>query len=223
MCGRYSLGATAAALAQQFGLTSSSDWTPRYNIAPTQEVLAVLASLEGEGRTGRSLRWGLIPRWAKESGIGSRLINARAETAADKPAFREAFRLRRCLVPADAFFEWEVRDRRKQPWCIRMRDGYPFAFAGLWERWTDPGGGTVDTCAILTTAPNPLVGRFHSRMPVILAAGDYGRWLDPRSKNPEALRPLLAPFPSDRMTAYPVGSLVNNPAHDSPECLHPIG
>lgn len=222
MCGRFSLGTPAAMLADLFQVPEVPDWAPRYNIAPTQPVLVVLRGQSSALRQSARRRWGLIPSWAKDPAIGNRLINARAETVATKPAFRRAFRERRCLILADGFYEWERQGQRKQPFCIRMRRGHPFAFAALWERWQGPEASPLDTCTILTTTANDLVGRIHNRMPVILAPADYEAWLDPSIQDPERLRPLLRPSPADEMVAYPVGPRVNNPANDSPTCLEPL-
>jgi putative SOS response-associated peptidase YedK len=169
------------------------------------------------------MRWGLIPSWAKDPAIGHMLINARAETVASKPAFRHALRERRCLILADAFYEWEAQGRPKQPWCVRRKDRVPFAFAGLWDRWHDPEGRAVESCTIITTIPNELIRRFHHRMPVILSPRDYDLWLDVRVRDVDRLLPLLTPYPPGEMTAYPVSPLVNNPANDSPACQSPGG
>ena len=169
------------------------------------------------------MRWGLIPSWAKDPAIGNQLINARAETVATKPAFRVPLRERRCLIVTDGFYEWESRGRRKRPWCIRMADGRPFAFAGLWERWADPGKRVIESCTIITTTPNEIIGRFHHRMPVVLPPSDYDHWLDPQIHDVERLLPLLAPYPGTEMIAYPVLPIVNNPANDFPACLSPVG
>jgi putative SOS response-associated peptidase YedK len=168
------------------------------------------------------LRWGLIPSWADDPRIGNRLINARAETVATKPAFRRAFKERRCLLLVDGFFEWQRQARRKQPFYIRLCDGRPFAFAGLWEQWEGSEGTTVQSCTILTTTSNDLVGGIHHRMPVILSPTHYDRWLDPGLQEPAVLQPLLRPYPADEMTAYPVSPRVNSPANDSPECTEPV-
>jgi putative SOS response-associated peptidase YedK len=223
MCGRFSLGADAKTLAAQFNLIDGASWTPRYNIAPTQEVLVVVPDPATVRRQARRYRWGLIPSWAKDPSLGNQMINAQAETAAVKPAFRVAFRKRRCLILADGFYEWKQENGYKQPYYIRLRDGRPFAFAGLWERWEGPEGAAIDSCTILTASPNELLRPLHHRMAVILPSSEYGRWLDPRIQDPETLQPLLHPYPADEMRAYPVSTLVNNPANDSPGCLEPLG
>ena len=167
------------------------------------------------------LRWGLVPAWAKDPAIGNRLINARAESAAEKPAFRAAMRRRRCLVVADGFYEWQRTRPGEAALFIRLHGDRPFAFAGLWEAWEAPDHSTLETCTILTTAANELVRPIHDRMPVILSASGYAAWLDPAIEDPRQLMPLLAPYPSDEMEAQPVGDFVNSPAHDSPQCIEP--
>ncbi len=221
MCGRFSLGADATTLASQFSLFEAPAWTPRYNIAPTQEVLVVVQDPTKAKRQARRHRWGLIPSWAKDPAIGNQLINAQAETAATKPAFRVAFRKRRCLILADGFFEWKKENRHKQPYYIRLDDGRPFAFAGLWEHWEGPEGKAIDSCTILTTTPNDLLRPLHHRMAVILAPEDYDLWLDPAIQEVERLQPLLRAYPPEGMEAYPVSRMVNNPANDDLMCIEP--
>lgn len=221
MCGRFSLGTPATTLAAQFELFEVPAWVPRYNIAPTQQAPTVVRATLHPARQFTLHRWGLIPPWAKDPGIGSQLINARAETVATKPAFRKAFRERRCLILADGFYEWQRLGRHKQPFYIRMRDGWPFAFAGLREHWEGSEGVAIDSCTILTTTANELVGTLHERMPVILTPEDFGLWLDPGVQEIERLQSLLRPYPSEEMTAYPVSTRVNNPTNDSPECVEP--
>jgi putative SOS response-associated peptidase YedK len=192
---------------------------PRYNIAPTQPVLAVRTVPAGE-RELVTLRWGLVPAWADDPSIGNRLINARAETVADKPAFRAAFRARRCLVLADGFFEWQKVGGRKQPYYFRLREGSPFAFAGLWERW-GKGATTLETCTLLTTEANELLRPVHDRMPVILPRERFVRWLDPDFRAAAELESLLRPYPAEDMTGYPVSARVNNPRNEGPLCVEP--
>jgi putative SOS response-associated peptidase YedK len=219
MCGRYTLASPTERLAEEFGLDGTSvELAPNYNVAPTQGVAAVLE--EGGQRRLEVLRWGLIPPWADDPGIGSRMINARSETAPGKPSFRRAFRERRCLIPADGFYEWQRTNGAKQPYYIHMEDGRPFAFAGLWESWSKGGEGEVRTCTILTTGANALVGEVHDRMPVILAHDAYDVWLDPASERDE-LTGLLAPYPEDEMEAYPVSRFVNSPSNNDPRCIEP--
>lgn len=219
MCGRFTLTADAAAIATLFGLADIPPISPRYNIAPTQPVPVIRQLSAASDRKFGLLQWGLIPSWAKDTKIGSRLINARAETAAEKPSFRSALRRRRCLVLADGFYEWQRQQQRKQPYYICLRDARPFAFAGLWEHWQDRAGATLETCTILTTAANELVAPIHNRMPVILAQTDHDRWLDPVMQNPQHLKPLFRPYPADQFSAFPVSDHVNNPHNDDPGCL----
>lgn len=221
MCGRYSLTSTREALKEWFPLYDLPEITPRYNIAPTQQVLAARMDLQTERGEVTWFRWGLVPFWAEDLKIGNRLINARGETAATKPAFRAAFKSRRCLVLADGFYEWQKHAGGKQPFLIRMKNGNPFAFAGLWERW-DKEGEPVESVTILTTEANPLMRSIHDRMPVILKPEDYGKWLNPGNKDVAALADLLRPFPAEEMQAFPVSALVNNPRNDRPECLKPL-
>ncbi len=223
MCGRFTLRAPASVVAEQFSLFEVEPFTPRFNVAPTQTVAAVRIAPEG-GNMQRELvwlRWGLIPSWAKDPAIGNRMINARSETAAEKPSFRTAMRRRRCLIAADGFYEWQRTGGRKQPYFIRMKDDRPFAFAGLWESWTSPDGSEVFSCTILTTGPNELMRPIHDRMPVILAREDYDRWLDPAVERGEAVKPLLQPFPPGLMEAVPIGTYVNRPTNEGPECIEP--
>ncbi len=220
MCGRYTLTVPVEILAEEFGVTGPlPEVPPSYNIAPTQEVAAVLAD-DGERRL-EMLRWGLIPSWADDPGIGSRMINARSETVPEKPSFRRAFRERRCLILADGFYEWKRTNDGKQPYYIRMEDERPFAFAGLWESWRG-GREEIRSCTILTTEANDRVSNIHHRMPVILAPEDHGLWLDPDVREADPLLPLLAPYPDDVMEAYPVSRFVNRPTNDDPRCVEPL-
>lgn len=221
MCGRFSLGGTVR-VGQLFDLPNWPETPPRYNIAPGQDVPAVIRNRETAARESRLFRWGLVPFWAKDPTIGNRLINARAETVAAKPAFRRPLRERRCLILADGFYEWEQRGRRKQPWYIRMRDSRPFAFAGLWDRWQLASDEPIETCAIVTTEPNEVIGRVHNRMPAILSPEAYGLWLDPTFQDVEGVQAVLRPFPAEEMVAFPVGTQVNSPVHDSPDLIVPL-
>jgi putative SOS response-associated peptidase YedK len=218
MCGRYTLKTPVDALAREFGISGPLPEIPAsYNIAPTRQVAAVL--FEG-GRKLEMLRWGLIPSWAKDPEIGNRMINARSETAPEKPSYRKAFKKRRCLIPADGFYEWQKMNGGKQPYYFRMKDGGPFAFAGLWEAW-DRDGEEIRSCTILTTAPNEIVAEVHDRMPVILSREDHDFWLDPEVDETEALRELLVPYPAEEMEAYPVSRHVNRPTNDDERCVEP--
>lgn len=223
MCGRFSQSQPAEAIAQVFQV-AVPPLIPRYNIAPTQLVATVLQTPEQKDRHFRMLHWGLIPSWAKDAKIGVRLINARAETVAEKPAFRSAFRQRRCLVLADGFYEWQQQEnkKQKQPFYFRLKGGRLFAFAGLWERWKDADGEEIESCTFLTTEANELMRPIHNRMPMILDPKDYDLWLNPEVKKPELLKPLLRPYPTEEMTAYPVSKVVNKPSNDSAECIKGI-
>jgi len=193
---------------------------PRYNIAPSQPVLVI--PNRGPRRL-RPARWGLVPHWAADPAIGHRLINARAETLATRPAFRDAVALRRCLIPADGFYEWQrAGGRRTQPFYVRRRDGSPFAFAGLWDVWRAPDGERIASCTIVTTDSNALLAPIHDRMPVILDEVAYDAWLDPRPRAAAALEGLLVPFAAAPLEAYPVSTLVNTPANDDPQCIAPL-
>jgi putative SOS response-associated peptidase YedK len=225
MCGRYSLATPADTLAGHFRLSHAPPVSPRYNIAPSQPIAIVRMSAPRHERECVQVRWGLIPSWAKDPGIGNKMINARAETVAEKPAFREAFARSRCLVPADGYYEWQREGRmgqRKQPFYICLRDGRPFAFAGLWERWAGPDGTIIESCAILTTEPNESLKDIHDRMPVILAQADYDQWLDPAIRQAQLLQPLLRPYPPEDMTACAVSLRVNDPGHDDTGCIEPL-
>ena len=222
MCGRFTLFEPDKILAREFGVSDFPLGSPRYNIAPSQTVAAVRAAPAGNGREFALLRWGLIPSWSKDPSIGNRLINARAETAREKPSFRNAFKRHRCLIPANGFYEWQRLERGKQPYFVRMRNERLFAFAGLWDRWENPDKDAIETCTILTTAANSVLAPIHDRMPVILPVGEYDRWLDPSLKNPDSLAPLLVPFPPEEMIAFPVNSRVNAPSNDDKGCIAPL-
>jgi putative SOS response-associated peptidase YedK len=208
-------------VADFFGLSEIPDLPARFNIAPTQPVPAVRVRPDHDGREFALLRWGLIPGWADDPSIGNRIINARADTVATKPAFRKAFRQRRCLIVADGFYEWTKLNGRKQPYYIRLQGDQPFAFAGLWERW-NRGDSPIDSCTILTTDANEMVGSIHDRMPVILNPGDYDLWLDPDVQDAKRLEPLLVPYTGESMAAWPVSTLVNNSKVDEPRCIEPV-
>lgn len=221
MCGRFTLTTTLGTVALRFKVRTGleeADFSPRYNIAPTQTVIVV--GDDGQRYLTR-MRWGLIPSWAKDPAIGNRMINARAETVATKRAFRAALRKRRCLVVADGFYEWQKRDRTKQPFRIVLKSGEPFGFAGLWESWRSPEGEEIKRCTIITVDANELLRPIHDRMPVILTREAEAVWLDPTIQEPASLLPLLTPYPSDEMECFAVDTLVNNPAHETPECIAP--
>ena len=223
MCGRFSLATPAQQVAEHFGLAEVPEVSPRYNIAPTQSVAMVRRPIAGEAPILEFRRWGLIPSWAKDPGIGSRMINARVETAAGKPAFRAAFRRRRCLVPADGFYEWAVAGRGpRQPYWVARKDGACFAIAGLYERWKSPQDEWLETCTLITTDANDRLRTIHDRMPVILEPADYALWLDSRLREPERLRALLRPQPGDDFELRAVSLRVNRPDHDDPACIAPL-
>lgn len=222
MCGRFTLTSPDQDLAVQFDLPAIPSLEPRYNIAPTQLVAAVRETRDGAGRELAMLRWGLIPFWAKDPGIGSRMINARAETVAEKPSYRTSFKRKRCLVPADGFYEWQATGGPKQPFYFRFEGGGPFALAGLWDRWEKGEDEPVETFTILTTEPNEVVAPVHQRMPVILDREGMAVWLDPAIEEAEQLQPLLGPFPAAGMEAYPVSTFVNSPGNDTPRCIEPL-
>jgi putative SOS response-associated peptidase YedK len=219
MCGRFTLRADPKALNELLPVFEQLELFPRYNIAPSQDVLAVRQRQEATGPEAATLRWGLVPHWAKDAKHGS--INARAETLAGKPMFRSAYRKRRCLIPADGFYEWQKVGKAKQPFYIRMKDDQPFAFAGLWEHW-EHDGEIVNSCAIVTTRANEILQPFHDRMPVILERAAYERWLDADAKSNEDLEPLLRPYSSEAMTAFGVSTLVNNARHEEAGCIEPL-
>jgi len=219
MCGRFTLTTDSKKLSEAFTeFEIPEDLVPRYNVAPSQPV-AVVAN-NGQHKL-EFFQWGLIPAWAKDPGIGNRMINARAETLAEKPSFKNAYRRRRCLVLADGFYEWkkEAHTKTKTPMYVRLVSGKPFAFAGLWEYWHNGDGSEILSCTIITTNPNELMAEIHNRMPVILAPEAYERWLDPAERHPEQLGDLLKPYPTAQMTAYPVSRVVNSPRNDSPDCI----
>ncbi|MEL7316489.1 MAG: SOS response-associated peptidase [Cyanobacteria bacterium J06559_3] len=248
MCGRFSQTHSGTAIAEAFQLSVTPDLTPRYNIAPTQAVSVVTQSRRTDERVHHQKRWGLVPKWAKDIGLGNRLINARAETVATKPAFRTAFQRRRCLVVTDGFYEWQRtpttaspsgnpseaathetsspspsnRGPTKQPFFIQLASRSPFAFAGLWERWQDPETSEpVFSCTILTIRPNDLMASIHHRMPVILPPEAYEAWLDPSFYNPGTLESLLRPYDTVEMTATPISTAINNPRNDSERVQQP--
>ena len=221
MCGRFTLTLNPAELQEQFGLSEPppKELAPRYNIAPSQAV-AVIAN--NADRKLELFKWGLIPSWAKDPKIGNKMINARAETLAEKPSFRTALKRRRCLVVADGFYEWKKTGSSKTPMYITLNDGRPFAFAGLWEAWQSPEDGLIKSCTIITTEPNALMADIHNRMPAILPPDAYDQWLTPGELAAEAALPLLQPYDAAQMKAAPVSTRVNSPAVDTAECILPV-
>lgn len=217
MCGRFARKSDPRRLAKEFGVAEVPTVEASYNIAPTQNILAVRQG--DDGREMTLFKWGLVPSWAKDISIGARLINARAETVAEKPAFREAYKKRRCLIPADGFYEWQRTGGKNQPYFFRMRDERPFGFAGLWERWEGEGGRVFSTCTILTTEANEVLRPVHDRMPVILHPEDFSPWLEGDERERTLLRELLRPYPADEMAGHPVSTLVNSPRSRGPELI----
>ena len=221
MCGRFTLTVDPADLKDNYSdYTFPTQFAPRFNIAPTQPVLAIPNN--GQKR-GDFFIWGLIPSWAKDPAIGNRMINTRGETIAEKPSFRAAYKYRRCLIPADGFYEWKIvpGQKAKVPYFIHLKSRQAFAFAGLWDEWHSPDGSQVRSCTIITTEPNEMMASLHNRMPVILPPSAYEEWLDPSARTPDSLQHLIKPYPADEMTAYSVSTLVNNPANDQPELVVP--
>lgn len=223
MCGRFTLTIDPNHLQEAFPwAVIPGDLAPRYNIAPSQPVAVIPNTGDNEVTL---FKWGLIPSWSKDPSIGDRMINARAETLAEKPSFRNAFRRRRCLILADGFYEWKQipGSKTKQPVYIRLNDNRPFAFAGLWEIWASNDGSEIRSCTIITTQPNSLVETIHNRMPAILLPGDYTQWLNKDDQPASELSRLLNPYPAEEMTAFPVSKLVNAPQYDAPDLIQPIG
>ena len=221
MCGRFDLHLPRELIEEIFGISIPRNIMPRYNIAPTQEIAVVRMSPD-RTRQLDFLKWGLIPSWAKDPSIGSRMINARSETVHEKPAFRNSFKNRRCIIPANGFYEWKETAGRKKPLYVKMKDNSPMLFAGLWDHWKPAEGEVIESCSILTTSSNDLVEPLHDRMPVILRIEDVELWLDHQITVPDPLVPLFKPFPSEKMDMYPVSDIVNSPRNDSPECIERI-
>jgi len=221
MCGRFTLTVDPAELQENFGgYKMPAQFAPRFNIAPTQPVLAIP---NDGGNHADFFVWGLIPSWAKDPSIGNRLINARGETLAEKPSFRGSYKYKRCLILADGFYEWKSQPgtKVKVPHFIHMKNRQPFAFAGLWDEWHSPDGSQIRSCTIVTIEPNELMAPIHNRMPVILHPDAYAQWIDPAVRTPESLQPQIRPYPAEEMAAHPVSTLVNNPKNDRPECVVP--
>ena len=219
MCGRFVIELSPGLVAGFFGLTEIPDLPTRYNVAPTQLVPAIREATDGSRRLSM-MRWGLVPSWAKD--IGDGLINARSETVSEKPSFRQTVRRRRCIIPASGFYEWQKVEKLKVPYYLRMVDSSPMPFAGIWEAWCSPDGQVLESCAILTTSANAKVAPIHDRMPVILDPAGFSLWLDRQVHEVDKLAGLFVPYPADRLEAYRVTMLVNNPAYDDAECIEPL-
>ncbi|MGZ4107008.1 MAG: SOS response-associated peptidase [Tumebacillaceae bacterium] len=221
MCGRFTLTVTPDQLQLRFDAESLTfEFEPRFNIAPGQPIAAVIAD-KGQRRIGQ-LRWGLVPFWAKDEKVGYKMINAKSETVQEKPAFKSPFLRKRCIIPADGFYEWQKTESGKQPMRIVMRDEAIFGLAGLYDTWTAPDGSKLHTCTILTTRPNELMSPIHDRMPVILRREDEAIWLDREKQDAELLQSLLVPYPQEEMRAYPVHSMVGNVKNEVPECIRSL-
>ncbi len=224
MCGRFTQTLDAGGIQQAFPWitvpqAAQGHLLPRFNVAPSQPVAVVV----NDGRNTLDFyNWGLIPSWAKDTRIGYKMINARGETLSEKPSFRNAYKRRRCLLLSDGFYEWKHEGKEKQPVYIHMADHEPFAFAGLWDVWNAPDGGTIRSCTIITTEANDLMADVHNRMPVILPFERYEDWLDPAERKPETLGHHIRAYPSDKMAYYPVSTYVNRPANDGPMCIDPV-
>jgi putative SOS response-associated peptidase YedK len=222
MCGRYRLSRRKQILEEHFVADwDEMEWHPRYNIAPTQPVPIIRQNPKEPVREVSLVRWGLMPSWSKDSSSAAKMINARSETAATLPAFRDAMKSRRCLIPADGFYEWQKKGKAKQPFCFEVNDGKLFAFAGLWDRWKDPSGQWIKSCSILTTTANTLTSTVHDRMPVILHPDSYDLWLDPGMSNLEEVSELLKPLDVELMRCYPVGTRINHVVNDDETCCAP--
>ncbi len=222
MCGRYRLSRRKELIQEYFDTTDEVDWEPRYNIAPSQDVGIIRQNQAKPERCFSLARWGLIPYWAKDSRMVKKMINTRSETVTEKPAFREAFESRRCLIPADGFYEWLRLAKAKQPFHFGLQDDSLFAFAGLWDRWKNASGQVVESCSILTTEPNALLADVHDRMPVILNPQHYGLWLDPGFSRVDALKEMLSPFDARLMRSFPVSPRINAVTNDDPDCVVPM-
>lgn len=224
MCGRLVIDLSPEMITEIYGIIRDieRELNPRYNVTPSQTIPIVRVDADG-GRELAFVRWGLIPSWAKDIAIGNSLINARSETAAEKPSFRSAFKRRRCIIPTGGFYEWQRQDgKRKQPWYFRMADGSPVSIAGLWEHWQGSDGQVIESCSILTTSANELMAPIHERMPVILSHECQAAWLNPKLTDVAVLQEFCRPCSSELLSAYPVSSLVNSPKNDSAECVVPV-
>jgi len=219
MCGRYRLSRRKRIIEEYFdSVSGNEDWSPRYNIAPTQPVPVIRQNPKQPVRELSLMKWGLVPSWSKDGSGAAGMINARSETAGTKPAFRDPLTFRRCLIPADGFYEWKRDGKTRQPYCFEVNDGELFALAGLWDRWKNPDGTWTETCSILTTIPNAVASDVHDRMPVILYHDSYDLWLDPGMTKVEAVSELLKPFDARLMRRYPVSTRVNSVANDDEGC-----
>jgi putative SOS response-associated peptidase YedK len=218
MCGRYRLARKKEILAETFDVDNDVEWSPRYNVAPSQNVPIVRQDASQPSRSISLARWGLIPFWAKDAKAGYKMINARAETVADTPAFRDPFRSRRCLILADGFYEWSKEGKQKSPFCFSMADDSIFAFAGIWDRWRNADKEWIETCSIITTSANALLSGIHDRMPVIVRPESYDLWLDPGFTKVDDLHDLLKPFSADAMRHHRVSTHVNSVKNDNPAC-----
>lgn len=223
MCGRYTLSTPSDLLADLMEVQETPELSQRFNIAPTQEApILRLADEASFHREIELLKWGLVPFWAKDPTIGNRMINARAETVAEKPSFRNSFKKRRCIVLADGFYEWQKTAGSKQPYFFRLQSQQPFGMAGLWDSWEKGDGEPLETFTILTTQPNELVATAHHRMPVILSRRDIQLWLDPAADSGSAFGTFWDPYPAAEMEGFPVSTYVNSPANDTPRCIEPL-
>src|SRR3984885_8215815 len=223
MCGRYRLSRRKQIIEEHFdSISGEEDWSPRYNIAPTQPIPVIRQNPKEPIRELSLMRWGLIPSWASNPSGAAQMINARSETVATKPAFRDALKSRRCMIPADGFYEWMRTGKARQPYCFEVNEGKLFAFAGLWDRWKDPSGQWVKSCSILTTSPNAVTSALHDRMPVILNPDCFDLWLDPGMHDVRVVFDMLKPFDARLMRSYPVSSRVNHVANDDGACSTPV-
>ena len=223
MCGRYRLSRRKQIVAEYFdSVPGEEDWNPHYNIAPTQSVPVIRQNPKKPIRELSLMRWGLIPSWAKDSSVAAMMINARSETAGVKPAFRDALKSCRCLIPADGFYEWQRTGKAKQPYCFEVNEGKLFAFAGIWDRWQDANCNALETCSILTTTPNAVTSAVHDRMPVILDPDSYDLWLDPGMRDVSVASELLKPYDARQMRCYPVGTRINYVSNDDEGCSTPV-
>jgi len=223
VCGRYRLSKRKQIIEEYFDAADwQDDWSPRYNIAPTQPIPVIRQHPKEPTRQLSLMKWGLVPHWSKDASSAASTINARSETAAEKPAFRDPLKYRRCLIPVDGFYEWKRNEASKQPYCFEVNEGELFAFAGLWDGWKDAEGQWVKSCSILTTTPNAVTSAVHDRMPAILRKDDYEVWLDPGMQNVAAISELLKPYDAQSMRCYPVGTRINYVANDDEECSRPV-